>query len=728
MNSFKNSVAWFFVMAWFLASSLLAQDAAPTLSFERQLAIPSDRTAIDLSSHATPRFFDWDQDSDLDLLVGGGDGRLWLFPNIGTAQNSRFDKRQPITAGKTDRWGGSYTGVLFINLMGGPLPDLVVCHSGNQVAVHENIGTQANPKFSERGLTFEVQKNCQGRFDAADWNGDGTVDLVTGSFGGELQWHPNLGTAKLPNFEEGQPFFDIKSAYNAHPRIVDFNQDDRLDLLLGNNWGSVTLYLNQGQDTPTLEKTGAFLWADGTELNIRANNGDDTTPELVDFDNDHVMDLVSGGANGQVFWMRGIGVTARVSKLKTIFETYANDLGEQLNNDPDLREQIFGLLISLQTDLASGLLTPDSGRKLFSELAPLATQFPGLLRRQKFDVEKFPYLPMLAAQFWIVLSESLPQTQESRQLVAEAAGFGGGYRRLLVDFGILFIDNDMATKEHLTAMHQLILAMPRDAWDVQVITVAGWLGDGLKTQKIRSSTGINIFDLPLGRPEDSFTSDSPRPGITDVYLICLAHELAHNMLDTVGRKSRPELFESKFEGLAGAAGKDIIFREPKSRGVDFDATKKNFLRQKLWDGDPSTWKDAWDNYFRGKEKFDRAYVRGNVQFFLDAPQEAFATLANQYFADSQLMLDFCKTRWDAGHRSNINQFLLIADYLSGGEDEVKFYTLRPGGALRVTNAKLERDAQARIISVQSQKSIGEFTYKSGVLVNGFELKPVGTDR
>jgi len=731
-HAFVPCIAFFLSLTWFSGNGLFAQsdasNTATTLSYQRPVPMLANGKAIDLTNHATTRFFDWDHDADLDLLVGDGDGRLWLFLNRGTPEDSRFEKRQPILAGNRDRWGNTYTGVLFVNLVGGPLPDLLVCHSGDQVTLHENVGTADSPIFSEDETTFDVQKNCQGRMDAADWNGDGKIDLITGSFGGDLQWHPNEGTTQAPKFGSGKSFFDIKSAYNAQPRIVDFNHDGRLDLLLGNNWGSVTLYLNQGSTEPKLEKKGALLWTDGTDLNIRSNNGDDTTPELVDLDNDQVMDLVSGGANGQVFWMRGVGVADRTAELKTLFESNANELGEQLSKDAKFRNKLFGLLVSIQSDLASGLLSPESSSQLFSELAPLARQFPQLLQRQKFDLKKYPFLPILAAQYWVVLLESLPDTEDSREWVADAVGFEGGYRQLLIDLGVLFIDNNSASKQHLAAMHQLMMAIPRDAWDVETITVAGWLGDGIKSQKIRSRSGINIFDLPLQRTEDSFPADSPRPGITDVYLICLAHELAHNMLDTVGRKSRPGLFEAKYEGLANAAGDDIVFRNPKSRGVDFALTQQNFTQLGLWDGDPDHWKEAWDGYFRDQERFDRSYVRGNVKFFLDAPQEAFATLANQYFADSQLMLDFCKARWDAGHRSNINQFLLIADYLSGGANEVKFYTLRPGGALRVTTAELERDSQARIVEIRSNQSVGQFKYESGILVSDFDLLPPSNKR
>ena len=68
-------------------------------------------------------------------------------------------------------------------------------------------------------------------------------------------------------------------------------------------------------------------------------------------------------------------------------------------------------------------------------------------------------------------------------------------------------------------------------------------------------------------------------------------------------------------------------------------------------------------------------IRNNIWFFVKAPQEAFATLANQYFSDSKLMLDFAIDRAKRGHQLNVDWFLLIADYYSKGGSTFPMYQI-----------------------------------------------------
>ena len=696
--------------------------AASTMTYADAIPLECNGALIKLDNHSTVRCYDWDQDGDLDLLAGDGAGRIWLFKNNGNRRNPILEAKELLVAGKKSRWGNRYTGVALAQLIGNDLPDLVVGHSRQLISIHENVGTDQHPAFAEQGITIKTQAGCDGRFDFADWDQDGKLDLVTGSFDGIVQWHRNTSSPDKLMFSTGEPFCDIRIAYNSHPRVLDFDGDNKLDLLLGLNWGSVTLYRHATKGSgPGLASGQQLKSSNGKNLNIRSLTGDDTTPELSDWDGDGVLDLISGGKNGQIFWMKGIGFPSRIATLKKLLAQHDKNLGRTLKENDQTRQEIFGCLTALQADLRSGLLSSTARQKLFASLAPLSKQYPNYFSRQHFDLEQNPHLPILAAQYWVVLLESLPDSKANRERVAAALSFESSYRTLLVDLGVIFIDNNTASEEHLDAMIRLMRQMPRSTWDVETITVAGWLGPAIKTQKIRSRSGVNIFDLPLGRPENSFAGDSPRPGVTDVYLICLAHEVAHNMLDTVGRKSRPDLYERKFTGLAQAAGPHVVYRSPASKGIDIEATKENFRRIGAWNGKKETWRDAWISYFAGKPEFDRAYSRGNVQFFLDSPQEAFATLANQYYADSGLMLEFCKKRWDTGNRTNINQFLLIAEYLSERKSRGKFFQLLPGGKMSVESVEFKRDSLERIELLESSNLRAKFSYQDNGLVTSFEL-------
>ena len=135
--------------------------------------------------------FDWDNDGDLDLLLGAYQGRLYLQRNEGKPGSP------------------SFTGV------------------------NEPLQAGGEPFMVEGGLTAPR---------LVDWDDDGLTDLVCGGFKGGVYLYRNSGTRDAPSFEAPQTLIKAdkeplqgptrpNSGLYADP--VDYDDDGDLDLLVG---------------------------------------------------------------------------------------------------------------------------------------------------------------------------------------------------------------------------------------------------------------------------------------------------------------------------------------------------------------------------------------------------------------------------------------------------------------------------------------------------------------
>jgi hypothetical protein len=143
---------------------------------------------------------------------------------------------------------------------------------------------------------------------AVDWDGNGTLDLLVGTVLGEVHLIPNEGPEKDLAFGRprrleaaGQP---IQVERDAGPVAADWDGDGRLDLLVGAETGSVTWYRNAGSaGQPQLEAARTLVgksplgWGDDD----RRRPGDwglRVKPCVVDWDGDGRLDLLLGDRCG----------------------------------------------------------------------------------------------------------------------------------------------------------------------------------------------------------------------------------------------------------------------------------------------------------------------------------------------------------------------------------------------------------------------------------------------
>lgn len=140
---------------------------------------------------------------------------------------------------------------------------------------------------------------------AVDWDDDGDLDLVLGSFEGNFYLRLNEGSAREPAFatesilleRDGEPL-QIEGR-DAIPKIVDWDGDGRFDILTGSGEGGAYWLHNIG-------KKGAPQFADPEEIVAPSGGkGTDGWPGkrtqvcATDFDCDGDLDLLIGDYNQQ---------------------------------------------------------------------------------------------------------------------------------------------------------------------------------------------------------------------------------------------------------------------------------------------------------------------------------------------------------------------------------------------------------------------------------------------
>jgi glycerophosphoryl diester phosphodiesterase len=160
-----------------------------------------------------------------------------------------------------------------------------------------------------------------------DWNGDGRPDLIVGDEDGRVAFIENSGAVD----GEGTPVFnapryfrqeaeDVKCGALATPVGVDWDGDGSMDIVSGNTAGYIQFFKNlspAGVERPRWAAPKS-LEADGRVIRLMAGpNGSIqgpaeakwgyTTLSVADWDGDGLPDLVVNSILGKVLWFRNVG-------------------------------------------------------------------------------------------------------------------------------------------------------------------------------------------------------------------------------------------------------------------------------------------------------------------------------------------------------------------------------------------------------------------------------------
>lgn len=250
---------------------------------------------------------DFDHDGINDLISGSYDpGDLYLFRGLG---------------------GGEFAAVTVLK----DEADVPLVHHPAELARYEAVKNDEDA---------DPEKSIQDRIasfgswpEMVDWDGDGDLDCLIGSFAGELFLRINVGTRAEPRFSpESVPVEAdgkaLRVSGHASPAVTDWDRDGVWDLVVGSSTGQVDWFRNQGTTTEPRFAAAAMLLPAVSDTKFSdqevpvggtAKRGSRAQICVTDYNGDGWPDLVVGD-HSEIRWLRELTEAERAKLDELVAE------------------------------------------------------------------------------------------------------------------------------------------------------------------------------------------------------------------------------------------------------------------------------------------------------------------------------------------------------------------------------------------------------------------------
>ena len=261
---------------------------------------------------------DWNNDGKKDLLVGESSLYAYLYINEGT----EFD---PVLGGGTIvAWTGQRVAPYVVDWNEDGKKDLLVGEKTGLISLLINENTDDDPQFPDQSLNVlagfeDLDVGERSNPEMPDWNNDGKKDLISGEYYGNIYIYLNIGTNSDPDFgpreqmKAGSAVVDVGTT--ARIDVVDWNNDGLLDVLSGCKDGFVYYF---EQEFIFKFESISYEPGVGTRLVWRSRSGESYTVYYSDDTENWTTvpgEINSGGVTTEWVDTSSTGATRRIYKV-----------------------------------------------------------------------------------------------------------------------------------------------------------------------------------------------------------------------------------------------------------------------------------------------------------------------------------------------------------------------------------------------------------------------------
>jgi hypothetical protein len=290
-----------------LATALLATlGVAPAyaVSFAAQTGDNNSFNGVDVGLYSTPTFVDIDNDGDIDVFIGAGDGNINYYKNTGSNSSPTFTAQTGDNNSFNGVDFGAYSTPTFVDIDNDGDFDAFIGKYAGSINYYKNTGSNSSPTFTEQtGGNNPFNGVDVGNLSTptfVDIDNDGDFDVFIGEHAGNINYYKNTGSNSNPTFTaqtgDNNSFNGVDVGGFSAPTFVDIDNDGDFDAFIGEYTGTINYYENTGSNSsPTFtEQTGGNNPFNGVDV------GANSIPTFVDIDNDGDFDVFIGEKDGNI--------------------------------------------------------------------------------------------------------------------------------------------------------------------------------------------------------------------------------------------------------------------------------------------------------------------------------------------------------------------------------------------------------------------------------------------